>query len=60
MQEEPANMGAGNYLRGQFGDTLFGRSFRTISRPVSATPAAGSHRRHKQEQAEIIKRAYAI
>ena len=29
-----------------------------ITRAPSATPAGGSHRRHKQEQAEIISRAF--
>ena len=55
VQEEPANMGAWNFMRIQFGDNLFGRwPFAGITRPASATPATGSHRRHKQEQAEII------
>ena len=59
VQEEPANMGAWFYLRVQFGDSLFGRHpFAGITRPVSASPATGSHRRHKHEQAEIIARAF--
>ena len=59
VQEEPANMGAWFYLRVQFGDTLFDtHPFAGITRPVSASPASGSHRRHKQEQTEIIQRAF--
>ncbi len=59
VQEEPANMGAWVYLRVQLGDYLFGRlPFRGISRPISASPATGSHRRHKLEQAELIARAF--
>jgi 2-oxoglutarate dehydrogenase E1 component len=59
VQEEPENMGAWIYLRIQFGDALFGRfPFSGIARPPSASPAAGSHRRHKQEQAELIARAF--
>ncbi|HTL16889.1 MAG TPA: 2-oxoglutarate dehydrogenase E1 component, partial [Patescibacteria group bacterium] len=59
VQEEPGNMGAWNFLRVQFGDELFGRwPFAGISRPASASPATGSHRRHKQEQVEIIRRAF--
>jgi 2-oxoglutarate dehydrogenase E1 component len=55
VQEEPANMGAWTFLRVRFGESLFGRfPFSGITRPSSATPATGSHRRHKQEQAEII------
>lgn len=59
VQEEPANMGPWFHLRVHFGETLFGRfPFAGIARPVSASPATGSHRRHKQEQSEIIARAF--
>jgi 2-oxoglutarate dehydrogenase E1 component len=58
-QEEPANMGAWMYLRVLFGETILGRfPFAGITRPASASPAAGSPRRHKQEQADIIARAF--
>jgi len=58
-QEEPINMGAWPYLRVQFGDRLFERfPFAGIARPASASPATGSHRRHQQEQKEIIERAF--
>ena len=59
VQEEPANMGAWNFLRIEFGDMLLGRwPFSGIARPPSASPANGSHRRHKQEQTELILRAF--
>lgn len=59
VQEEPANMGPWFHLRVQFGENLFGRfPFAGITRAVSASPATGSHRRHKQEQSEIISRAF--
>jgi 2-oxoglutarate dehydrogenase E1 component len=59
VQEEPGNMGAWFYMRIQFGETLFGRwPFSGITRPFSASPATGSHRRHKLEQSEIISRAF--
>ncbi len=59
VQEEPANMGAWNYMRMNFGERLFGRyPLKAIARAPSATPATGSHKRHKQEQAEIVKRAF--
>jgi 2-oxoglutarate dehydrogenase E1 component len=59
VQEEPANMGPWFYLRVQFGENLFGHfPFSGITRAISASPATGSHRRHKLEQAEIIARAF--
>jgi 2-oxoglutarate dehydrogenase E1 component len=59
VQEEPENMGAWRFLRAQFGEKLFGRfPFTGIYRPESASPATGSHRQHKQEQAEIIARSF--
>ncbi|HWI56149.1 MAG TPA: 2-oxoglutarate dehydrogenase E1 component, partial [Bacillota bacterium] len=58
-QEEPANMGAWTFLRMRFGEILFGHfPFSGVMRPPAATPATGSHRRHKQEQSEIIARAF--
>lgn len=59
VQEEPANMGAWTFLRVTVGETLCGRQFSLISRPRAATPATGSHRRHKTEQAELVARAFA-
>ncbi len=59
VQEEPANMGAWFHLKINLEERLFGRHpFSGISRPVSASPAPGSHRRHKSEQTEIITRAF--
>lgn len=58
VQEEPANMGAWSYLRFRFGEQIAEHPFAGISRAASASPAAGSHRRHKQEQSEIISRAF--
>jgi 2-oxoglutarate dehydrogenase E1 component len=59
VQEEPANMGAWNFMKIHFGEKLFDRfPFSGIARAVSATPATGSAKRHKQEQTEIIHRAF--
>ncbi len=58
IQEEPGNMGAANFLRIHFGENLLGHPLRIISRAPSSTPASGSAKRHKHEQAEIIKRAF--
>ena len=60
VQEEPANMGAWPFIRAQFGERLFGRfPVQVVSREESASPATGSHNSHKQEQAEVITRAFA-
>jgi len=60
VQEEPANMGAWFYLRVNLADRLFGRyPFSGVARSISASPAPGSHRRHKHEQSEIINRAFS-
>ena len=59
VQEEPENMGAWPYLTVKFGNTLFERfPFQGITRSASATPATGSHRQHKQEQKDLIERAF--
>ncbi|HXS69847.1 MAG TPA: 2-oxoglutarate dehydrogenase E1 component [Candidatus Polarisedimenticolia bacterium] len=59
VQEEPVNMGAWNFMQIQLGNKLFNRfPFDGIARAISATPATGSAKRHKQEQTEIIQRAF--
>jgi len=59
VQEEPANMGAWMFLRVRFGEKLFSRfPFSGVTRPASASAATGSHKRHKQEQAELIEAAF--
>jgi 2-oxoglutarate dehydrogenase E1 component len=59
VQEEPGNMGPWIFMRVRFGEKLLGRfPFEGISRPRSASPATGSHRQHKHEQAQIIARAF--
>src|ERR1044071_5099591 len=59
VQEEPINMGAWPWLRVQFGDKLLDRfPFAGIARSASASPATGSHRRHTQEQKDLLDRAF--
>jgi 2-oxoglutarate dehydrogenase E1 component len=55
-QEEPRNMGAWRFLREQIQPLLddSGRELRYAGRSESASPATGSHKRHLQEQAEIM------
>ena len=59
VQEEPENMGAWRYLRNKFGETIFGHPLKLVSRPAAASPATGSSKRHKSEQAQLIATAYA-
>ena len=60
VQEEPENMGAWHFMQAQLGEKFLGRfPVRGVSRPASASPATGSHNSHKQEQAEILTRAFA-
>jgi len=61
VQEEPENMGAWRYMFTQFGGPRFlGRyPFSGIYREPSASPAAGSANRHKREQTELVKQAFA-
>jgi 2-oxoglutarate dehydrogenase E1 component len=62
VQEEPENMGAWRYMYTQFGGPRFlGRHpFSGVYREASASPAAGSANRHKREQAELVKQAFAV
>ncbi len=55
VQEEPANMGAWTWLLRQF--TL--RPLRLISRPEAAATATGISARHRSEQLELIRCAFA-
>ena len=58
VQEEPRNMGAWSFLHERFDGRIFGRDFVCISRPESASPAIGSEKGHKHEQAELIEKAF--
>jgi 2-oxoglutarate dehydrogenase E1 component len=53
VQEEPENMGAWSYLH-RFEET---RSWSLVGRKISASPATGFGKIHKQEQTYIIKKA---
>jgi 2-oxoglutarate decarboxylase len=57
-QEEPANMGAWDFVRDRLGGAATdGRTFAHVARPPSASPATGSHTLHELEQADILQRA---
>jgi len=58
VQEEPRNMGAWSFLDLHLSPVLRGNfDFSCISRPPSASPAAGSATRHKLEQEALVRQA---
>ena len=58
LQEEPANMGAWLFLEDQLKDVVKGKvRVRCISRPTSASSAAGLSKIHSREQQDILARA---
>ncbi len=59
VQEEPENMGAWRFLRGNFGDKLFERyPFSGVYRQSAASPATGSSSSHKLEQEKLLAAAF--
>ncbi|MGL5865300.1 MAG: multifunctional oxoglutarate decarboxylase/oxoglutarate dehydrogenase thiamine pyrophosphate-binding subunit/dihydrolipoyllysine-residue succinyltransferase subunit [Dermatophilaceae bacterium] len=62
VQDEPQNMGAWPFLALSLPDALAAhgenRPLRVVSRPASASPASGSTRKHKAEQATLMARAF--
>jgi 2-oxoglutarate dehydrogenase E1 component len=59
VQEEPANMGALNYVRPRLKSVVGGRHVTSIKRFESASPATGSAKAHALEQRALIKLAFA-
>jgi multifunctional 2-oxoglutarate metabolism enzyme len=58
VQEEPQNMGAWPFVRHRLPETLpFGKAVRYVGRPESASPATGSARTHRMEQAALLDSA---
>jgi 2-oxoglutarate dehydrogenase E1 component len=58
VQEEPRNMGAWEYVNLHLSPLLRGwGEFSCISRPASASPAAGSATRHRLEQEGLVNQA---
>ncbi len=56
VQEEPKNMGPWPHLQYRLGRAI-GKNPEYCGRRAAAAPAVGSHRRHKQEQQQIIDAA---
>jgi multifunctional 2-oxoglutarate metabolism enzyme len=61
VQEEPRNMGPWRFMYDQIQPLLAEskRMLRYAGRPESASPSAGSLKRHQQEQAELVEEAFA-
>jgi 2-oxoglutarate dehydrogenase E1 component len=60
VQEEPWNMGAWSYVRDRITRVLpEGAALRYAGRPESASPATGSYRLHEEEQADLVRQAFA-
>ena len=58
-QEEPKNMGAWAYMNRELQGLLAGSfHWSLVSRPLSASPATGSMKRHAAEQARIMADAF--
>ncbi|MEO1255913.1 MAG: 2-oxoglutarate dehydrogenase E1 component, partial [Bacteroidota bacterium] len=55
VQEEPQNMGAWSFIK-----TRIEMDFEVVGRKVSASPATGFAKVHKEEQADLVKRAFTI
>ncbi len=56
VQEEPANMGAWQYILFQYAATV---PMKLVSRKTSASPATGFKKRHEKEQKAIVTKAFA-
>ncbi|MGI9601810.1 MAG: multifunctional oxoglutarate decarboxylase/oxoglutarate dehydrogenase thiamine pyrophosphate-binding subunit/dihydrolipoyllysine-residue succinyltransferase subunit, partial [Acidimicrobiales bacterium] len=60
LQEEPENMGAWNFVRGRlFEAHEHTHRIRRVSRFESGSPATGSGAIHKQEQSELLTKAFS-
>ncbi len=55
VQEEPKNMGAWSFI-----NTLVEMDFEVVARKVSASPATGFATIHKEEQADLVKKAFEL
>jgi 2-oxoglutarate decarboxylase len=60
VQEEPANQGPWPFMALNLPAHLGGRQLVCVSRAASASPAAGSHKKHDLEQRALIERALTI
>lgn len=59
VQEEPANMGALFFVESRLRRLVAGRTFRSVKRSATGTPATGSARAHQVEQRTLLALAFA-
>jgi 2-oxoglutarate dehydrogenase E1 component len=61
VQDEPANMGAGQFIMARLGEVAAARGCKVqlVARHESASPATGSHKAHAMEQAQIMNASFA-
>ena len=58
VQEEPRNMGAWPFLHERLASLLGpNQTLRYVGRPISASPATGSHHRHEEQQKALVEAA---
>jgi 2-oxoglutarate decarboxylase len=60
VQEEPANQGPWPFMALNLPTHLGGRQLVCVSRAASASPAAGSHKKHDLEQQALVQRALTL
>lgn len=58
VQEEPANMGALNFVMPRLERVLRGHAVRSVKRSASASPATGSAKAHEMEQKTLLALAF--
>lgn len=58
VQEEPANMGALNFVMPRLERALRGHAVRSVKRSASASPATGSAKAHEMEQKTLLALAF--
>ncbi|HEY5089799.1 MAG TPA: 2-oxoglutarate dehydrogenase E1 component, partial [Polyangia bacterium] len=59
VQEEPKNMGAWAYMNRELPSLLAGSfPWSSVTRPLSASPATGSAKRHTREQTRLVAEAF--
>jgi 2-oxoglutarate dehydrogenase E1 component len=61
VQEEPENMGAWNFVEEQVQDLIIAkkRALKYVGRALAASPAAGAHRVHTEQQSHLVEEAFA-